>query len=123
MTGFRGSWAAAVNTTRKLPLLSHTITRMVAEYLLLFAVQTARRLPKRLRNKLTPRATTKPSVGLAWADGKVEDEAFSSKRIPPALADRFYGEERVHRIGSGIVLSSRGSSRDALPRTRRAHHA
>lgn len=182
MTGFRGSWAAAVNTTRKLPLLAHTITRMVAEDPLLFSVQTARRLPKRLRNKLTPRATTKPSVGLAWAafiadqpdqarnalrsleenpqnhqthenphnsrvpsrleaelriqlglqttatasattnaraawaDGKVEDEAFSSERIPPALADRFSGEERVHRIGSGIVLNSRGSSRDAFPR-------
>ena len=44
------------NTARQAPLLARTIGSMALEDPLLFTVQTARRLPKRMRDAFTPSA-------------------------------------------------------------------
>ena len=152
--------AYLLNTARKAPLLVRTISSMALEDPLLFAVQTARRLPKKVRDVLTPATSGEPTALRALAEfvsdqpdrarstlqeldkrpgspTRLEAElriqlglsttpgifpatnfpatnargAFASGRVaaladslPPRLARRFIGEERVHNVGTGIQL-------------------
>lgn len=144
------------NVVRKAPLLAQTISRMFVEDPLLLSVQSARRLPKSLRDWLAQHAPGNVSLAqaliefisdhperaretlrqlpvggdagarlqaelsvqlgidveralwpatrarAAWAAGQVSG---LSAGLPSRSARRFRGEERIHRVGSGIVLS------------------
>lgn len=104
--------AYAANTASKFPLLSQTVSRLISEDPILFAVQFARRFPKQLRSLLAKAASTgrKDSTAKAFIEF-ISDHPESARRTLSAMQEGQAESSRlVEELRVQLALPIHGSS-------------